>query len=130
MFGVQPFRHFVPGFTLLRDQMQVWIHDRMGCFALELFTVSTDEEYSRQRLVEMTLAFVLMDGLRWGLTGMYLARRVHDHVGAHSSCPINASGLALRIRQSARSNFLSPQDSLYPPWPRMSRHAVFPGIFV
>ena len=32
LFGVQAFRHFIPGLTIAQDQLQLWICDRMGCF--------------------------------------------------------------------------------------------------
>ncbi|KAH0559931.1 hypothetical protein GP486_003546 [Trichoglossum hirsutum] len=61
MFGVQPFRHFVPGFTILRDQMQLWFCDRMGCFGSTRFSMSTDKEDSRRKFVEVLISLAVMD---------------------------------------------------------------------
>jgi hypothetical protein len=61
IFGVQPFRHVIPGYTLLQDQIQLWMCDRMGCFGSKVFNISTDDPETRRRFVEITLAFALMD---------------------------------------------------------------------
>jgi Fungal protein kinase len=77
MFGVQSFRHYIPGFSLLKDQIQLWVFDRMGCFASSLISMSTDELESRRTFIELILAFSLMD---------YAALGFDRHVYGDASC--------------------------------------------
>ncbi|KAH0533948.1 hypothetical protein FGG08_007439 [Glutinoglossum americanum] len=77
MFGVQPFRHYIPGFALMKDQIQLWIFDRMGCFASPLISTSTDEPESRRTFIELILAFSLMDHAALGFD---------SHVYGDASC--------------------------------------------
>lgn len=48
LFGVQVFRHFFLGFTLLQDKMQLWTCDRMGCYGSIELSISTNSEAGRQ----------------------------------------------------------------------------------
>ncbi|KAI9763538.1 MAG: hypothetical protein M1840_000446 [Geoglossum simile] len=66
VLGSQPFRHYVPGFSLVKDQMQLWIFDRMGCFASPLFNVSTNQRESRRTFIELVLALTVMDSASLG----------------------------------------------------------------
>lgn len=48
-------------FTLLRDKMRLWVCNRIGCYGLRKFSISTNLEVERQELIKIILALTIKD---------------------------------------------------------------------
>ncbi|KAH9205216.1 hypothetical protein DL95DRAFT_528943 [Leptodontidium sp. 2 PMI_412] len=63
VFGSQPDRRFVPGFTLCGSLMRLWVFDRSGPFSSEKFDIHKEPE----RFVKVIAGYALMSDAELGL---------------------------------------------------------------
>lgn len=75
VYGSQPDRRFVPGFTICGSLMRLWMFDRSGCYSSEKFDIHREPE----RFVTVMAGYALMTDAELGLN-TYIH---HDENGKH-----------------------------------------------
>lgn len=63
LFGSQPDRRFVPGFTICGSTMRLWVFDRSGPYSSEKFDIHKEPE----RFIQVIAGYVLMTDTELGL---------------------------------------------------------------
>ena len=73
VFGSQPGRRFVPGFTICGSIMRLWMVDRSGAYSSEKFDIHKEPERFVKVIAELALnTFIKRDG-----NGKYIVARDH-----------------------------------------------------
>ncbi|KAL7799783.1 serine/threonine-protein kinase Sgk2 [Trichoderma ceciliae] len=63
VFGSQPDRRFVPGFTICGSKMRLWVFDRSGSYSSENFDIHKEPE----RFIQVIAGYALMTDAELGL---------------------------------------------------------------
>jgi hypothetical protein len=63
VFGSQPDRRFVPGFTICGSVMRLWVFDRSGSYSSEKFDIHKEPE----RFVKVIAGYAIMTDAELGL---------------------------------------------------------------
>jgi hypothetical protein len=63
VFGSQPDRRFVPGFTIYRSVMRLWLFDRSGPYGSKKFDIYKELE----RFIKVIASYALMTNIELGL---------------------------------------------------------------
>jgi hypothetical protein len=77
VFGSQPDRRFVPGFTICGSMMRLWVFDRSGPYSSEKFDIHKEPE----RFVRVITGYALMTEAELGLN-TFIRRDGNKHIVA------------------------------------------------